>query len=721
MPVDEIMTQSPSQTVSIYEALAEILSKPTESLNFSNSKSTDRTLFSEAPVSSTTPTTTTTTTSTTPLPPTTEASDDFKVENSTLDVIQNVNTTRVNNQQVSTEATASDIASTLNFDYDDLTFPSSDNPSATSEIPTENFENVFNMTTTFIPIINNNSHPDTTTPKEEFSTDALTTTLTDTTFIHLTTLTNNLTDLVNETNIINQTEIETTKTNLKLERHRLDLKHFRPYALNNVIRSDSIKTTTVPPSYSPRFSASNRIPILSFGSFREERNLDEATKETKIDLMTNRITKSGDEANLYSTPSVFPVYRPELDATTIMSVFPSSKSSFVARKKFPSFSSEVTEMIVTSPIMTLTESDTTTASTIEVSLKIQNPTEETETSTEASLTTNEVTQSLNEISTTTDQITFNTNEAKSFSNQIVSNFNAVTRQYDEATTETATQVPEETTLSSDYTTVEDEVTSVAPLVTEKVTMSSYQSETSEEALIISTESTLTSSPTISPPRPFSRVSVFTTQASFPTEISSTLDYTTLSKSLVDDINDLTIEKTSTTKMTTRKPYNSDVNPRSIECSSAPCSTKAYPTVETPRQFKHPKSLFPQPPPKPSHTTQPTQMNERVVYAILPNNTVVRKIILQSFTTEDPHVIYGVFPNKTVLRRFRNGTTVPDDRTTRIELTNIDPKSLTNPNSEFHQMSAENVLRRSAIATTTNLPFTDHIKTVFYLLIFINSR
>jgi hypothetical protein len=81
---DEIMTQAPSHTVSIYEALAEILSKPTESLSLSNSKSTDRTL-SEAQVSSTTSTTTTTTTtSTTTPPPTTAASDEFKVENSTL-------------------------------------------------------------------------------------------------------------------------------------------------------------------------------------------------------------------------------------------------------------------------------------------------------------------------------------------------------------------------------------------------------------------------------------------------------------------------------------------------------------------------------------------------------------------------------------------------------------------------------------------------------------
>jgi hypothetical protein len=59
------MTQSPSQTVSIYEALAEILSKPTESLNLFNNNSTDRTLFSEAPISSTSTSTTTTTSSTT--------------------------------------------------------------------------------------------------------------------------------------------------------------------------------------------------------------------------------------------------------------------------------------------------------------------------------------------------------------------------------------------------------------------------------------------------------------------------------------------------------------------------------------------------------------------------------------------------------------------------------------------------------------------------------
>ncbi|CAH1729516.1 unnamed protein product [Chironomus riparius] len=62
----EIMTQSPSQTVSIYEALAEILSKPTESLSFLNNKSTESTLISEAPFSSTTtPTTSTTSTTTT--------------------------------------------------------------------------------------------------------------------------------------------------------------------------------------------------------------------------------------------------------------------------------------------------------------------------------------------------------------------------------------------------------------------------------------------------------------------------------------------------------------------------------------------------------------------------------------------------------------------------------------------------------------------------------
>lgn len=61
----EIMTQSPSQTVSIYEALAEILSKPTESLNLFNNKSTDRTLFSEAPISSTSTSTTTTSTTST--------------------------------------------------------------------------------------------------------------------------------------------------------------------------------------------------------------------------------------------------------------------------------------------------------------------------------------------------------------------------------------------------------------------------------------------------------------------------------------------------------------------------------------------------------------------------------------------------------------------------------------------------------------------------------
>lgn len=79
---DELMTQSPSQkisTVSIYGALSEILSKPTESLNFYNNKSTDRTLFSKAP--STTESTTTSTSTTTTTTISKVQNDSIKVDN----------------------------------------------------------------------------------------------------------------------------------------------------------------------------------------------------------------------------------------------------------------------------------------------------------------------------------------------------------------------------------------------------------------------------------------------------------------------------------------------------------------------------------------------------------------------------------------------------------------------------------------------------------------
>lgn len=557
IPLDaEIMTQSPSQTVSIYEALAEILSKPTESLTFSNSKSTDRTLFSEARISSTTTTTTTTTTSTTPATTSTEAIDELKVENSTpdgLETIQSVNTIPVHNQQLpTTEASSTETSTQLTTSVEDLTTDPLTESSIT--IP------MTKLTTVSEPLTTQKL-----TAEVEASTFSTTTSIGTNVALRLNMtdtniqMTQNLTKIENAIKTFNNSGIEMTKTNLKMDRTN--------YKIN------SLKSSTVPPNYSPRFSQGNRIPILSFGSLREERKIDSTTKSIKLDLMTNRVTKSEDDTKTYSTPSVFPIYRPEFESTTLMSTFPMSSTSS------PVTTQEVTEMIVTSSFMTLTKQEETTA---------------------------------------VDAV-INSSENESSTAQIINNFND----------------------------------------------RSYSSTTVESA--------------------------------------------TTSKNLISEINELTTLTDSTFAPT----ENSTPLVRSTESS-----TSTPEIASRPSPFKLPKPLIP----KSSVTTESHEIKERIVYAILPNNTVIRKIIQQRLTTENPYLIYGILPNNTIIRKFRNGTIVPDDDTTRIEITNIDPKSLTNPNSEFYKKMAENVLEGSNIATTTKLPLTDQTKTVFYPLIYkFNGR
>lgn len=52
----------------------------------------------------------------------------------------------------------------------------------------------------------------------------------------------------------------------------------------------------------------------------------------------------------------------------------------------------------------------------------------------------------------------------------------------------------------------------------------------------------------------------------------------------------------------------------------------------------------------------------VAYALLPNNTLVRRVSPRSTIqpTEIPFVVYGLYPNGTIVKRYPNGTVVPDD-------------------------------------------------------------
>ncbi|KAF9413410.1 hypothetical protein HW555_008347 [Spodoptera exigua] len=80
----------------------------------------------------------------------------------------------------------------------------------------------------------------------------------------------------------------------------------------------------------------------------------------------------------------------------------------------------------------------------------------------------------------------------------------------------------------------------------------------------------------------------------------------------------------------------------------------------------------------------------VIFGILPNNTVVRKNpnedILEQLTEASPYIVYGVLPNNTVIRKFPNGTRVPRVMQ-KIDILPISPWSLRNPYSPIHNNPA----------------------------------
>lgn len=86
----------------------------------------------------------------------------------------------------------------------------------------------------------------------------------------------------------------------------------------------------------------------------------------------------------------------------------------------------------------------------------------------------------------------------------------------------------------------------------------------------------------------------------------------------------------------------------------------------------------------------------VVYGILANNTVIKRYPEDIY--DDDHddseengdrnvpIIYGILSNNTVLRKYPNGTTTIDEKRSsrNFEITNIQPSSLFDPNSEIYR-------------------------------------
>lgn len=119
-----------------------------------------------------------------------------------------------------------------------------------------------------------------------------------------------------------------------------------------------------------------------------------------------------------------------------------------------------------------------------------------------------------------------------------------------------------------------------------------------------------------------------------------------------------------------------------------------------------------------YLASPSKPNERVVYAVLSNNTVVRKIIREPKIVADQQIVYGILPNGTLVRKYRNGTLIRDDMS--IEITNIDPKSLINAkNDTFKPQNNMRWLKSTTTTTNIYLPqttteMTTRTKMVFYL-------
>lgn len=672
-PDAEIMTQSPSQTVSIYEALAEILSKPTESLNYSNNKSTDRTPFSEAPVSSTTTSTTTTTTSTTPRPPpTTEAIDELKVENSTIDGLAFVvNTASVNNQQLSSKMSSADDTKTFSTTQLPRPLPLASQPN--------DVQNLYNSTMTDVE---NSTVMTTTTINSEYS--SVSSDEKESLIDFETSITNNVTKVsTSVTN--NDTEIESLQESLLIDKNRSSLTRLGVEAPST--ENSFGKTSTVPPSYSPRFTPDNRIPILSSEFQRGERKL--ASQLSELDLMTMKVTKQPDDHVAFSTPSVFPVYRPELETTTLETVFSATTQSSISNQlvveakptveSLENATNQLSEAVATE---TASERplETTTFDTLELEDLIEEindlPTVSTEASTEVSET--------NDFNPRAIKCCTELKSGSIQNNQLTTEHSMTTKK-----TFTDGKMHRNIALETATAKIHDNV-----VVVDKITTVSQT--TTQPRKVIATTQTRKVMTTTKPKK------VMTTTPEMKTLTTK------------QPTNYLTTTQ-STMHLTTTQPTKIMTTTRTTNYLTTATEYSTQPTLLQPSGFtaasKNPKSLFPSPFRTQKPTEPPLRVAERVAYAILPNNTVVKKIILQHLTTENPYVIYGIFPNQSVVRKFRNGTIISDENTTRFEITNIDPQSLKNPNSEFYQQMTQ--------AVTTNLPQTEHTKTVLVPLTYLS--
>ena len=189
--------------------------------------------------------------------------------------------------------------------------------------------------------------------------------------------------------------------------------------------------------------------------------------------------------------------------------------------------------------------------------------------------------------------------------------------------------------------------------------------------------------------PIQDVTFTTVITSSPMTVSTLQVNTTLPLELIPTTPQITKSTTTTSTTTTTKPTTtSEYTPRFSK--RLPVLPIGSTRKDIPSTLGHTITTTIRP--------KPTRRAEFVVYGILPNNTVIKRIIEQEPDIDNVLIVYGVFPNGTLVRRYPNGTTVPDRRE-RIEITNIDPKSLEDPNSDIYKESYSELTTNSHATTS----------------------
>lgn len=120
------------------------------------------------------------------------------------------------------------------------------------------------------------------------------------------------------------------------------------------------------------------------------------------------------------------------------------------------------------------------------------------------------------------------------------------------------------------------------------------------------------------------------------------------------------------------------------------------TLKTSTSTTTPEPTLP-PPPQPRYKNRIEGILDYAVYGILPNKTVVRKKPTPKGRSLGL-VVYGVLPNNTFVQKFPNGTMIAVDMSSEVEVLDIDPEMLLNPNSELY---------RTSTPSPSILLFSDH--------------